>query len=87
MIVTRHKRFIKNYKKRISSNKTLDKKFEERLKIFLTNPHNLQIKDHKLLNSKERLRSFSITGDIRVLYRTKGDVVEFYDIGTHNQVY
>lgn len=32
-------------------------------------------------------RAFWITGDIRVVYRVRGDTVYFLDIGTHNQVY
>ena len=43
--------------------------------------------DHKLIGSLEGFRSFSITGDIRVVYRKDGAEIELYDIGTHNQVY
>ncbi|MDO8609629.1 MAG: type II toxin-antitoxin system mRNA interferase toxin, RelE/StbE family [bacterium] len=45
------------------------------------------LKDHKLIGSLNGLRAFSITGDVRVVYRIEGDILELYDIGSHNQVY
>ena len=87
MIIVRHNTFKKNYKKRIFPNKNLDKKFEERLNLFIGNPRNPELKDHKLAGSLKGLRAFSVTGDVRVVYRINKDVMELYDIGSHNQVY
>ena len=87
MIISRHQNFRKNYQKRILPYKNLDKKFEERLKLFLLDPKSPELKDHKLIGSLSGLRSFSVTGDIRVVYRKVGDAIELYDIGSHNQVY
>lgn len=87
MIITRHRNFKKNYQKRILPNKNLDKKFEEKLKLFIVNPNDPELKDHKLLGTLRGLRSFSITGGIRVIYRRIGNTIELYDIGNHNQVY
>lgn len=81
------KNFSKNYSKRVARNLKLEKKFKERLKLFLVNPENPVLKDHKLTGAKKLLRSFSVTGDIRVVYRRGANNLYLADIGTHNQVY
>ena len=87
MIIRRHRQFIKNYKKRILPNSQLDKRFEERLELFHQDRQNPLLKNHKLIGSMEGLRAFSVTGDIKVVYRAIGEIIELYDIGSHNQVY
>lgn len=87
MIIRRHRQFLKNYKKRILPYRNLDKKFEERLNLFIHDSKNPKLKDHKLIGSLIGLRAFSLTGDIRVVYRVVERIVELYDIGSHNQVY
>lgn len=81
------KKFRKNFNKRISRNKKLNQQFLERLQLFLRNPQEPFLKDHKLTGAKKHLRAFSITGDIRVLYYQEGEKIYLVDIGTHNQVY
>lgn len=79
--------FKKSYAKRIASQKNLTKKFEERYDLFELNPQNPQLRDHALIGRLHGYRSFSITGDVRVVYYVfKGDVY-FVDVGSHNQVY
>lgn len=82
-----HKNFLKNYHKRIAFNQKLDSHFKERFAIFQSNSKNSLLKDHRLTGKKKEYRAFSITGDIRVVYKIYGDTILFYDIGTHNQVY
>lgn len=79
--------FLKNYKKRIANNKNLDKQFKERLQLFLINQRSSLLKIHKLTGAKKNLRSFSVSGDIRVIYYHQEEEVFLIDIGTHNQVY
>lgn len=46
--------------------------------------------DHALIGNMGGYRSFSVTGDYRIIYRIEenGDIVfVFIDIGTHSQVY
>lgn len=76
MKVNYHKSFIKSYRKRILHNASLDRKFKERLKLFIQNNKSPLLKDHALKGKKLGHRAFSIAGDILLL-----------DIGTHNQVY
>ncbi|MBI2049604.1 type II toxin-antitoxin system mRNA interferase toxin, RelE/StbE family [Candidatus Roizmanbacteria bacterium] len=82
-----HKDFIKSYRKRILRNVSLDKRFKERLKLFIENNQSSILKDHVLKGRKLGYRAFSITGDIRVIYEEVDDGVLLLDIGTHNQVY
>lgn len=81
------KNFLKNYKKRIAKNKHLDKQFQDRLQLFVTNQHSPLLKTHKLIGAKKDLHAFSVTGDIRVVYYQEGEAVILLDVGSHNQVY
>ena len=82
------KRFKKNFKSRILPHKKLLKKYEDRLEKFIQDKNNAILKDHQLIGTLKGTRSFSITGDIRVIYvlRNPNEAI-FLDIGTHNQVY
>lgn len=82
-----HKQFSKNFKKRIASNPKLVVQFKIRLDLFIENPNDLMLKDHKLTGKRSTYRAFSVTGDIRVVYRILDKDLWLYDIGTHNQVY
>lgn len=88
MIVERHNGFEKAYNKRIASHPKLAKKVAERLLLFAENSQNILLQDHSLGGNKLGLRAFSITGDIRVIYKQiEEDCVRLLDIGSHNQVY
>lgn len=87
MRIARHQQFIKHFKKRILSHPKLVAKFKRRLKLLLADPKNPLLNDHPLKGSKREYRSFSVAGDIRVVYKVKGEILQLYDIGTHNQVY
>lgn len=87
MKIDYHKDFLKNFQKRIASNPQLDARFQQRLRLFLTDPQNPVLKNHKLVGKKSTYWSFSITGDIRVIYQQKDDHLLLFDIGSHNQVY
>ena len=87
MQIKYHKEFSKNYQKRVSSNPKLVLKFQVTLKQLTEESTNPVLKDHKLVGKLSNYRAFSITGDIRVVYKIVGDELWLYDIGTHNQVY
>lgn len=87
MNINYHKNFLKSYKKRILPNASLDKKFKERLKLFIEDKSNSVLKDHALKGRKSEYRAFSIAGDIRVIYEKVEDGILLHDIGTHNQAY
>ncbi|MBU1200301.1 type II toxin-antitoxin system mRNA interferase toxin, RelE/StbE family [Patescibacteria group bacterium] len=88
MIILTHPNFSKNFKKRIKLNSRLVKRFQNRIHLFAENSKHPTLKDHQLSRTKKRLRSFSITGDIRIVYQqiSKNKIL-LLDIGSHNQVY
>lgn len=82
------KKFKKNFDKRIPINSPLDKKYQTRLRLFINNPNDSLIKNHKLTGRLQGYSAFSITGDILVIFvQESKDTVLFLDVGTHNQVY
>lgn len=88
MKVRLHHLFEKSYKSRITSTKKLISQTEERITLFKIDPKNPLLKDHGLTGAKKKLRAFSVTGDIRIVYLPVSDKeVIFIDIGSHNQVY
>ena len=87
MHIEYYKNFIKSFKKRFRNNLKVKKQYERHLKMFIANTKNPLLKDHQLVGDKITLRAFSITGDIRIVYKKIGDRIIFLDIGTHNQVY
>lgn len=88
MTIYRHPQFKKSFKKRIAPDHTLDVKTTSRINMFMDNPRHPLLRDHALKGSKEGLRAFWVTGDIRIIYRRNSEnEVEFFDIGTHTQVY
>ena len=87
MRVKYHRDFVKSFKKRVSRDKKLKKRFEQRMERLLKNVDDPVLRNHRLTGDKREYRSFSVTGDVRVIYRRMEDEIWLYDIGTHNQVY
>jgi addiction module RelE/StbE family toxin len=89
MKIEYHKVFIKHYQQRILPYPSIDKKFQLRIKLLIKSLHNPDpvLRVHRLKGLQKMYYSFSVTGDIRVIYRVEGDVIRLYDIGSHNQVY
>ena len=80
--------FKKIYSKRVKGNKNLEKRVFERIDLFQKDFKNKLLNNHCLVGKMKGLNSFSITGDIRVVYQWIDDEkVLFLDIGSHNQVY
>jgi len=82
-----HRQFRKNFKKQILPYPKIVSRFKQRLQLRLKNPASPLLRDHKLIGAKSEYRSFSVAGDIRVVYKIEDDIFRLYDIGTHNQVY
>jgi addiction module RelE/StbE family toxin len=82
-----HRIFLKHFENRLASNSSLVLKFKEKIKLLENDPNNPSLKSHNLSGSKKGFRSFSLTGDMRVVYKIEGRTIRLYDVGTHNQVY
>jgi len=88
MIIEPHPKFKKAYQKYIKPYPRLILQTSKRIKLFQTNSKHPLLKDHALKGSMQKLRSFSVSGDIRIIYQPLSPRhVLFLDIGTHNQVY
>jgi len=87
MKIVWHKNFEKHYKKRVLPYKNINLKYQERIRLFIKNQQDPVLKDHQLTGKMRLYRSFWIAGDIRVTYRIENGVFNFYDVGSHNQVY
>ncbi|MBL7159679.1 type II toxin-antitoxin system mRNA interferase toxin, RelE/StbE family [Candidatus Microgenomates bacterium] len=87
MRIKYNRRFQKNYRKRIQPYSNLNQQFKSRFKLFLKNSSHPLLKDHKLSGKLKEYRAFSVSGDIRLVYKRLNDSLLLYDIGAHNQVY
>ncbi len=87
MKIAYHADFIKSYNRRFLNSPNIRQIFKTKLEIFIKDPKNDVLKDHQLKGKKHKYRSFSVTGDIRVVYYLEKDTATLFDIGTHNQVY
>lgn len=88
MKIKLHRLFEKSYRNRIQPNEKLVLQTDQRIDLFKINSQNSVLKDHALTGAKKDLRSFSVTGDIRIVYLPVSEAeVVFMDIGSHNQVY
>jgi len=81
------KRFRKNYKKRFSNKPNVAKKFKTHLDLFIEGKRDAPINDQPLKGEMHGYRSFSVGGDISVIYIEDDEAYTFMDIGSHNQVY
>lgn len=80
------KNFIKTFKK---SPQKIKESFKDRLKIFINNPHNQILNNHRLSGKLENYRSINISGNWRAIFKEIKDKnsVYFIVVGTHSQLY
>lgn len=76
--------FKKQYKKLPIK---LQKVFQELLTLFQKDPFNHVLNNHAFAGKYKKCRSINISGDLRAIYTTDGDVVIFLMIGTHSELY
>lgn len=69
-------------------NSALRKTVIEKTKLFRRNPHDTRLENHALRKTMKGKWAFSITPDIRIVYRWIGkNTVRFLAIGPHKQIY
>jgi mRNA-degrading endonuclease YafQ of YafQ-DinJ toxin-antitoxin module len=81
--------FRKAFRKKVKGS-AIEEVFWKKVEIFTGDPHNFQLKTHKLSGKLKELWSFSIEYDIRVVFyftKEKPPKAVFVDIGTHDEVY
>ncbi len=85
MIIHFHKHFEKKYQKlRIHE----QKRFKERVVLFLNDPFDPILNNHALQGIYAGYRSISIAGNLRAIYkRETSDMIIFIAIGSHAKLY
>ncbi len=61
-------RFQKAFKRKVRGNKMLETRFRDRVAIFQSDPFDPRLKAHKLSGELDKLWSFSIDYDARVIF-------------------
>ena len=86
MKIKYHKNFENGFKK---LNSPLRSKTVSAIQKFAKNPLDKTLKNHPLKGKLAGKRSFSVTGDVRIIFEEEDDyvLVIILDVGTHNQVY
>lgn len=84
MHIDYHKRFQKQYGK---LSLKFQKKFAERLEVFMENPLAPELNNHPLHGEYAACRSINISGDLRAIYQISGDKIQFLIIDTHSNLY
>jgi len=81
--------FEKKLKKFIKKNSNLKSILKEKLKILQENPFDPKLKTHKLSGNLKDFYSFWLTYEYRIVIKIypKEKIIEFYAIGTHDEVY
>ena len=80
--------FKKKFKKQLQKlPDKIENKFVDRLTLFLSNEQSALLRVHMLSGSLYPFQSMNITGDYRALFLVDDDVVIFYEIGTHSELY
>jgi len=57
------------------------------LRRFAADPQDPLLRTHKLKGDLEAYWAFRVDEDLRVLFRSDGDVAFLVNLGTHDQVY
>lgn len=78
-------KFKKQYKK---LPKNFQNQFDDRLRLFVSNPTSPRLRSHPLKGKFFGYWSMNVNGDLRAIYLKKGDeVIIFALIGTHSELY
>ena len=61
--------------------------FDSRLRLFIADSRNPQLKLHPLKGKLSGYHSINISGDLRAIFKKDGDTITFVLIGRHSQLY
>jgi mRNA-degrading endonuclease YafQ of YafQ-DinJ toxin-antitoxin module len=84
--IVRTRYFRQVFHQRIRFNPEFLDLFYQKVDLLLKNEKQ-KLRCHSLKGSMLTLSAFSLTKDIRVIYKEEKDYFIFLDVGTHKQVY
>jgi len=76
--------FRKKYRKLPQA---IQKEFKKKLSLFLADPKHPSLRVHRLKGKMCFASSLSVNRKIRALFIVKQSLVEFFTIGSHDEVY
>jgi mRNA-degrading endonuclease YafQ of YafQ-DinJ toxin-antitoxin module len=80
--------FQRSYKKLIKGKPDLQKKFRERLALFIANPYDPLLETHKLKGKMKKFWAFSLNHSLRVAFVFEdSNSVRLENVGPHDDVY
>lgn len=80
--------YIQNLQELLEEQPDLTEEVDMRVQWFKKNPSDTRLDDHELTKKMKGKSAFSITGDIRIIYKWQGkNEVRFLAIGGHKMVY
>ena len=79
-----HKKFDKAFKRLKTAEQ---EKFLQRIELFRRDEFNPILSNHPLKGKYKGLRSINVTGDLRAIYESKGDLAIFVMIDIHSNLY
>ena len=86
--VQRHQGYIEDLANLLENDPELSKEVERRIEWFRKNKDDTRLDNHELDKKMKGNWAFSITGDIRIVYKWLGKKeVRFLAIGGHKKVY
>ena len=88
MKIQRHRKFDKQYRK---LSQKIQEKVDDTLLLFVQNPIDNRLNNHKLHGKLMWCRSLDVMWDLRIVFRDIGEgayeIVQLIDVGTHSQLY
>lgn len=75
------------YRTYIKPSIQLQQEFIDAVETFIADPVDPQLRTHKLHPPQYGILSFSVTRDIRILYKESKNSIYFVTVGPHQAVY
>ena len=83
-----NEKYYRNLKELLKESPELEEEIERCIRWFSKNPNDTRLANHALRKRMQNRWAFSITGDLRIVYRWIGkNEVRFLAIGGHKKVY
>lgn len=84
MKIVYKKEFVKQFKKVPLK---VQMQFYDRLRLFAENKFDPRLHNHSVNPIFPYCRSINVTGDYRAIFQETEDIVIFFTIGTHSELY
>lgn len=81
-------KFYKMYRELLEIDPEIKSLVDKKIILFKRKPDDTRLKNHQLTGKMARQFAFSITDNIRIIYKITGkNIVRFLAIGPHEKVY